>query len=111
MTTKELTTQEIHMIICIMQGHIPNITGKDAIFLKRRGVNDHEVLFKKGNFLQHKKLFGPSIELLAAQRLIILVSPPYYVKRKYIGQWIINFPQLRMHPQYTEIRVQAALGT
>ena len=111
--TRDLTTTEIHMVICIMRGKLPKIVDGDVIFLKMRNIDVNIVKSRDMHNDKRtlKKLKTDVLASLVKINMINLVPPPSGYRYQFIGEWIINWPTLKDHPQYTEIRVQAALGT
>ena len=104
-----LTTQEIHLLGCILTNHI-NVKGevREHLGLWKRRDDDKTVLVFKDK--PNRKIKGSILTNLIKHNLIELHLPEED-RHLFVGIWGVNTKELKNHPQCNEIQAQAALST
>lgn len=119
MGKKELTTAEIHLLAILLTGElnehnnvrVARMTKSSAEF--DGGYYRVDLVFTcpYPSKLAERRLAREIIPHLVALNLIRLKPPSKDIKHFCEGEWTINKKVFKRHPQYNEVRAQAALGT
>ena len=112
----KLETADIHVLVCILLGTVPG-TGVPAKLMRLKtagGVNLTVIKFLGEERADSHLISTASIKVLSDAGLIYLKpthrSNKNLPPRLYEGEWGVRKSVLKAHPQYKEIRIQAALG-
>ena len=101
----KLTQDEINFLVRLLQGER---------WYKVRGSSGNPgsiALDNAGNIIDHSYVVsGDALKSLASKGLIYLQPPTQELRHKYLGYWVINKTNFKVHPQYNEILTQVAVG-
>ncbi len=116
---KQLTTPEIHLLAILLTGEL-NDYRNVRVARRLRWTSDVHPLLSRDIIIRSKMRgirdnAGPVAEKvisgLISKGLIKLIPPGDDIKYFCEGVWAINEHMFKKHPQYNEVRAQAALGT